>query len=82
MTQPAFIFSRDSHILEPLEQQRLSEQNQRVLARLQQGPASNRDLAAIALKYTSRISDLRAAGYVIVPVERSGGLTIYELRHD
>lgn len=44
---------------------RLSAQNAKVLARLQQGPASNLALSSLALKYTSRISDLRAAGYEI-----------------
>jgi len=55
------------------------------LARLQQGRASNRELAAIALKYTGRISDLRkpsAGGHKIVVVERNRetGLTWYELQ--
>lgn len=44
---------------------RLSGQNAVILLRLRQGPASNVELADLSLKYTSRISDLRAAGYRI-----------------
>ena len=60
---------------------RLSRQNAAILQRLRQGPASNTQLAAIALKYTSRISDLRAAGYDVRLIEqdRATGLTWYEL---
>ncbi len=35
---------RDTHVTEPAEVVRLSAQNQRVLARLQQGPASRVEL--------------------------------------
>lgn len=63
-------------------QPRLSRQNQAVLARLQRGPATNRELAEIALKYTGRISELRDAGYdvVLVSEDRKTGLAVYELR--
>ena len=45
------------------------------------GPVSNRALSAVALKYTSRISDLRAAGYDIqARVDRVTGLTMYHLQ--
>jgi hypothetical protein len=75
MTQTAFRFS-------PAEEHRLSSQCAAILERLQRGPASNRDLATIALKYTSRISDLRASGHKVEIVERNRdtGLTIYKLR--
>ena len=66
--QPSFQFARDEFIAyaAPTEAQpRLSAQCQRILERLRQGPATNRELARIALKYTSRISDLRAAGHRI-----------------
>lgn len=52
------------------ERPRLSAQNAAILARLQRGPASNLELARIALKYTSRISDLRAAGYAVENFDR------------
>jgi len=37
----------------------LTKQNTAILARLRKGPALNTELAQIALKYTSRISELR-----------------------
>ena len=78
--EPA-VLPRDSHIADPPECKRLSGQSQRILARLQQGPASNAELAAISLKYTSRISDLRKAGYHVEVIERSRvtGWTLYQL---
>lgn len=42
------------------EAPRLSKQCAAILQRLEQGPATNVQLAAIALKYTSRLSDIRA----------------------
>ncbi len=68
--------------LSHIERTRLNAQCQTMLARLRQGRVSNRELAGIACKYTSRISDLRAAGYDVVLVEknRATGLTWYELR--
>ncbi|NLX57310.1 MAG: hypothetical protein GXY58_19545 [Planctomycetaceae bacterium] len=53
-----------------VERPRLTGQNAAILERLKRGPATNRELAAISLKYTSRISDLRAAGYDVVVVDR------------
>lgn len=63
-------------------QARLSRQCALILARLQQGPATNRELCDIALKYNARISELRAAGYVVVCAseDRATGLSIYEWR--
>jgi hypothetical protein len=58
---------------------RLAGQNLAVLARLQRGPATNQELAAISLKYTSRISDLRAAGYVIRCEPGPNGRNTYTL---
>ena len=60
---------------------RLSRQCRAILTRLQQGPASNRDLAAICLKYTGRISDLRKAGYNVecYDQDRATGLSWYRL---
>ena len=70
-------------LAEPLraERKRLSRQCEAMLARLQQGPATNRELAAISLKYTARISDLRAAGHDVDVVSRDhrSGLTVYRL---
>lgn len=85
MTQSRLDFSRDvllprdSHVTESAEVTRLAGQNGEILARLQRGPATNSELAKLSLKYTSRISDLRKAGYTIAMTRVQGGLTIYEL---
>jgi hypothetical protein len=59
---------------------RLSGQNARILARLRKGPATNAELAEISLKYTSRISDLRAAGYGVLCETGQGGVNWYRLK--
>jgi hypothetical protein len=65
----------------PEEARRLSGQCAAILALLHQGPASNFDLALISLKYTSRISEIRQAGYDVRVVERdyASGRTVYRL---
>lgn len=45
----------------PGDAPRLTGQNAAILDRLKVGPATNAELAEISMKYTSRISDLRAA---------------------
>lgn len=82
MTQPALDFTvpvRDSHVVQPAEVRRLAGQSLRIVQRLQQGRASNFELAQIALKYTSRISDLRKAGYVIRCERYPQGVSFYLL---
>lgn len=69
---------RDPHVVQE-ERPRLTGQNAAILARLQQGPATNVELAAVALKYTSRLSDVRAAGHRIVCQRLQGGVTEYRL---
>lgn len=69
---------RDPHVSAD-DRPRLTGQNAAILERLRRGPATNRDLAEISLKYTSRVSDLRAAGYRIACERRPGGLSIYTL---
>ena len=63
------------------ERKRLSKQCRAILERLRHGPASNRELSLIALKYTARISDLRNAGYNVVIHKRSRktGQVVYAL---
>lgn len=86
MTQPSFLFARDSHVTEPSELQRLNGQNRRILERLQQGPATNKELSEISLKYTSRISDVRAylkplgQDVKVIERDRASGRTVYALR--
>ena len=58
---------------------RLRGQNAAILARLRYGPATNAQLAGLSLKYTARISDLRAAGYTVVCDRQPGGVCIYRL---
>jgi len=59
---------------------RLDSQCDRMLARLQKGPATNVELSGISLKYTSRITDLRQLGYNIpAPEKRANGVTVYRL---
>jgi hypothetical protein len=50
---------------------RLSRQCEIILHRLQQGPATSSELAALSIKYTGRISDLRKRGFNI-QCERGG----------
>ncbi len=58
---------------------RLDSQCDRMLARLQKGAATNVELSAISLKYTSRVTDLRQLGHEIACEKRVGGLTVYRL---
>ena len=52
----------------------------RILERLARGPATNVELADIALKYTGRVSDLRHEGWEIeCETRRADGLTVYRL---
>ena len=64
------------------EKTRLSKQCEAILGRLQQGPVSNHLLAGTyALKYTSRISDLRRRDHDVRVIERDHrtGRTLYAL---
>ena len=58
---------------------RLTGQNALVLDALRDGPKTNKQLAFFSLKYTSRISDLRASGYKIHCERLDGGLRLYRL---
>ncbi len=66
---------------ELFEKPRLSRQCETMLCRLRCGRATNQELAVIALKYTSRISDLRKAGHDVRCVSRDhkAGITVYQL---
>jgi len=68
--------------LPSVERRRLSRQCRRIVDRLREGPASNEELSRIALKYTSRISEIRQAGYAVDVVARDHetGVCWYELR--
>jgi hypothetical protein len=57
---------------------RLSRQCSAILEMLRVKPRTSFELAQVALKYTSRISDIRAAGYRI-ECERGDGVNTYTL---
>jgi hypothetical protein len=64
---------------------RLSNQCSRILTLFTSSPdgrVSNYELASVALKYTSRLSDLRKAGYDIVctDLDHKTGLAHYEIQ--
>jgi hypothetical protein len=63
------------------ERPRLSRQCQEILAVLRRGRMTNTQMAAIAKKYTSRVSDLRAAGHDVklVDEDRKTGYAQYAL---
>lgn len=63
------------------ERKRLSEQCQKIVDALSKRAMTNDELSRISRKYTSRISDIRAAGYDIRCVyhDRETGLTRYQL---
>jgi len=63
------------------EAKRLSAQSRRILERLQHSPATNSELAAMALNYRARISELRQAGYPVEVFDRdfSTGVAKYRL---
>jgi hypothetical protein len=87
VTQPALNFDgtpaprrqkREQPIVRELR--RRGSNKQRVLARLQQGPATNEELNDICFRYGGRIFELKRAGYVIDKTHVEGGLWRYELR--
>jgi hypothetical protein len=56
-------------------------QKGKLLDRLLAGPATNVELAQLCIKYTGRISDLRADGWDIACVRQTEeGVTVYTLR--
>jgi len=62
------------------EQQRTDSAMWRILARLQQGPATGPELNAICYRYTGRMSDLRLHhGYTITKEHVTGGVWRYTL---
>lgn len=63
---------------------RLSRQCQAILDRLRQGAVSNTELTTIALRYSARIKELRAAGHRIdiVEADQLTGHRLYQLGGD
>ena len=56
---------------------RRKSQYQKILNRLRHGPATNKELALLSLKYTSRISDLRVDYDIPEPKHLGGGVYEY-----
>jgi hypothetical protein len=69
----------DPHV-QPQDERRLTGQNATILALLRMGSCTNIELSRVSLKYTGRISDLRAAGYRIVCHRGDGGVNTYTLQ--
>ena len=65
----------------PAERRRLNRQCLAILARLQSGTATNRQLSEIGLRFGARIMELRQAGYAIeiVAHDHASGLVTYAL---
>lgn len=68
-----------ARIVTIVDGRRLGQQCAKILSLLRDGPQLNRTLCSAALKYTSRISDLRLLGYVIECERLEGGLMRYHL---
>lgn len=85
--QSMFAFADDvsptasASVPDPVERRRLGGQSASILALLERGPVTNVSLSQIALKYTSRISDLRKAGHKIEAFDRdtATGVVWYRL---
>ena len=78
---PPHTITGDRGPLMEVEAPRLNRQCMEILARLQQGRASNRELSQIALNYRARVSELRQHGITVKCVERDRqtGLSFYEI---
>ena len=74
-------FEPCDHTVPESARPRLSRQCVAILERLRLGPAMNTELALLALKYTSWVSDMRKAGYRIrcTAVDVPAGMFRYEL---
>ena len=64
----------------PAEAARRLSAKERVLLRLQAGPATNVELNAICYRYGGRIHELRGEGYLIDPEPLGRGVFRYTLR--
>lgn len=64
------------------EADRLASAKDRVLARLQQGSATNIELNAICYRYGARIFELKREGYPIVKEPEGAGVWRYMLTGD
>ena len=80
--RPQQVLPRDPAVRK-CDKKRLSDQTRKVLARLREGPASNAELGEICLNMRARVSDLRAARFVVTNYDRQkSGLSMYRLDFD
>ena len=88
MTQPALDFTApvtpyQQHAAEERQEaHRRASAKARVLARLQQGPATNEELNAICYRYGARLLELRRAGWPIDTEPLCAGVFVYRLRQE
>ncbi|MEX2287446.1 MAG: hypothetical protein WD648_10175 [Planctomycetaceae bacterium] len=69
-------------LVSSIDHKRLGSQNQEILERLRRGPATNKQLAAISINFTRRISDLKKAGHRIeAKRHRQTGIWTYRLEN-
>lgn len=64
------------------EEVRLETLNEKILAALQKGPCTNKELVEISFDYGRRIRDLRNFGHRIASAKLDKGLNLYSLRTD
>lgn len=81
-TAPSAFPQRDPKITQPVEQKRLSRQTQAIVDRLRQGPATNKELAAITHRFGARIHDAKGVGFDIhvQSHDHKTGVVVYALR--
>jgi hypothetical protein len=67
--------------VEEADKPRINGQAERILSRLREGPATNVELSAIALRYSARLGELKAAGFdwEITDRNRETGVNTYRL---
>lgn len=86
MTQPSLLDGVPvcipvTHAVDPVARPRLIRQARAILARLEQGPATNRELNDLAFSYRLRLSEIRQAGYDVQCEEHAAtGVSVYRLR--
>lgn len=67
---------------DPIQSPRLTRQQAAVLARLQQGPATNVELMPLSMRYSARIFELRKAGWIIETdyIDKAAGICQYAFK--
>lgn len=58
---------------------RIVRQREQILRRLKEGPATNQELSAIALRFGARLKELRDEGWPIATRYKRPGVYVYDL---